>query len=427
MFFSLQSPGGYAYRVAPATLRLVYVRPPPVPQMTHVPTYISSTQFAQVHTAFYRNGMTILAQSISDETDRVSGIAFESGIMSKTEPKQITESLSVIEINGRIWSVCEAPSPLSVAFNINVDIAGAYLNELVTQLEYPNRKLYLLTNMGLTTIIKKRPLEILLSILQNNAEIQDFQKVFGKDQICAMCLAIACGHPSVSSGPYGIMKDSKATASKLFFDLGGYPAVAPQMASSVGGRSGILRTTTDVILSPKHNGLALYLSRLLRPIWKKQVFKSVSLNGDFFLVNQNLTSLDTLLTTFPNFTSPPSLDSRPLSADPEAWRKEQQSLADLHSLIKQSRELISLITLLLDFKIENISGQKLPDVNQVTFETLVTTEQGREYSKALMVGLVNSHIDREGGADTIIDTLKRNCPTICESNDTVIFKVLNLV
>jgi hypothetical protein len=61
-----------------------------------------------------------------------------------------------------------------------------------------------------------------------------------------------------------------AIASKLFFELGGAPSVKPigiqgQLDSS---RYPTNTGQSNFTFSPKHNGLALYVSRILRPIWK---------------------------------------------------------------------------------------------------------------------------------------------------------------
>lgn len=333
----------------------------------------------------------------------------------------------MLEIDGRAWSISEATTPLLAAFQKSKEPAGFFLNELVTQLEYPNRKFLLLTNLGLTTVVKQRPIDLFLQVLTSKSLLKDFMAGFGLDQICAMCLVVACGHICVSTGPAGVTKNNQIAASQLFHELGGAPSVNQNIPNQMGRRAGVvgvLRTTTEIQYSPKHSGLALYLARLLRPIWKKQIFKSDISVDDFVLVQANLKSLDTLLNQFPNFTAPPSAETRPLNVDPEAWKTEQQSLADIHSLIRRSIESIHLITLLLDFKMENIPyPTNLPDITQLTYETFVISEHGRDIAKGLMSGLVNCYIEKDDSVESIIETLKMNCPTICENNDTIVFKV----
>ena len=84
-----------------------------------------------------------------------------------------------------------------------------------------------------------------------------------------------------------------AAASKYYFELGGAPAIKEKprfydskitkefinifsLGNIMGDPSGLLGTPVsapDIQFSGKHNGLALYISRLVRPIWKVLVVK----------------------------------------------------------------------------------------------------------------------------------------------------------
>ncbi len=56
----------------------------------------------------------------------------------------------------------------------------------------------------------------------------DFFDKFGKDQACAMCLAIACSHSSINYAKYDsvlpqLTSHTTNMATKLYFELGGKP------------------------------------------------------------------------------------------------------------------------------------------------------------------------------------------------------------
>lgn len=354
----------------------------------------------------------------------------------------MVETLSLTQNEGRSWAVCEAPTPQYEAMQKFKGPSGAFLNELVTQLQYQNRKFYLLTNTGLTTVTKQRPLDVLLQLMINSdgAAINDFAERFGLDQFCGMCLAIACGHSSISGGPYMIPKNIAGIASTLFFDFGGMPIADPKfnaMAKTPGMH-------VHIIHSAKHNALSLYLARLLRPIWKNDLVKKSVVGAskktalvsglnieELVSVQLNLQSLQTYLAKYPNFSATPSPEIRPLNIDADVWKTEQQSLANMRDLLIQSIEAISFISLLIDFNIGKVSSklsvQEQAELCALNFESLVSSTQGRAVSKSLMTALINIQLDNDADVESIINTLKDKCPTICEDNDTIIFKVLRFL
>jgi nuclear pore complex protein Nup155 len=127
-------------------------------------------------------------------------------------------------------------------------------------------------------------------------------------------------------------------------------------------------------------------------------------------------------------TAPPTPDSRPTNGDHEAWKCEQESFWNINELVLLSIEAIAFLSILIDFKISNIaklmSGHDILELKQMTFETLVVTPKGKDIAKSLMTALVNTQINNELGVESVIDSLKQRCPSICESNDVVLYQGL---
>lgn len=63
------------------------------------------------------------------------------------------------------------------------------------------------------------------------------------------------------------------------------------------------------------------------------------------------------------------------------------------------------------------------ELKGLTFESFVSTQRGREVAKSLMASLVNIQLEKDLGVDSIISSLQQRCPTICEANDVILFKV----
>jgi nuclear pore complex protein Nup155 len=294
----------------PKPLRLVFVKAPPFLGRSIF------TQGGKMHTAYYLNGLTVAAQSFTEEIDRIIGIDLNCGKVSTS--KTLVEQGSFVDIEGKTWAISEA---FSKAFEqaLATTTPGRFLNEMVSQFDFSPRKFYLLTNTGLTCIVKQRPLDVLLHLITVGREqdILEFATRYGNDQVCAMSLAISCGHSSISQGPFGIASNIASIASKLYFELGGMPCVNSNQ-TFLGNTIGIPLIKNDLLYSAKHNGLVVYLARILEPLWKKPIFKKEI--GDLVTVQTNLQSLDRFLKQYPKFTAQPTPDTRPANIDPELWK-----------------------------------------------------------------------------------------------------------
>ncbi|KAJ3262376.1 hypothetical protein HK103_002791 [Boothiomyces macroporosus] len=208
---------------------------------------------------------------------------------------------------------------------------------------------------------------------------------------------------------------------------------------------GVPFSPNDVAHSAKYNGLVLYISRLVRSLWKRELVSkrfisliySLSPNGQELLVptftseqlasiQLNLGSLEAFLKLYPKLTAAPTPDTRPTQGDHEAWKIEQQSFAYIHEIIIRTLETISFLSILIDFKIpnlvQNLSEHDRKELISITFDGLVILPKGREVAKALMSALINNQINKEIGAEYVIDSLQKRCPGICESNDVILFK-----
>ncbi|KAI8902657.1 Nup133 N terminal like-domain-containing protein [Globomyces pollinis-pini] len=445
IFFTINNGGGSIFSgsnnnsgyIEPRTLDLLYVLAPPT-----IPGGMANPN-AKIHESFYANGVTVAVQ-VNDNVDKVMVFAPQSGTILQSQSRYLSESASTYEVAGRTWAIVEAPTEQFFAIRRESSEVGYYLNELATQFDYSARKFFLLTNSGLFTLTKLRPLDLLLKLIYespiNDIRVySDFFKSYGHDQCCAMSLAIACAHPSISSGQFGVIPDHISTiAKKIFFELGGVATFRSSQANLVGaGRLGIPVQADDFSYSHKHNGLLLYLARVLRPLWKKDIVsKSISngvesidsrlSNSNLVPIQLNLKALRKFLDGFPSFITAPTPATRPSQGDHEAWKKEQQSLANIYRLIIGADEAITFLSFLIDFKITKLfhllNDQEKKDLKSLTFEMLVVSQKGKDVAKSLMTALVNNQINNEMGAESVILSLEQKCPTICEGNDVIYYR-----
>ena len=69
----------------------------------------------------------------------------------------------------------------------------------------------------------------------------------------------------------------------------------------------------------------------------------------------------------------------------------------------------------------------LKTLRNSTFESLITTVEGKNVTKELMSALVNHQIEDEMGVDVISNVLKMRCPSICQPNDVLLYKGMELL
>ena len=170
-------------------------------------------------------------------------------------------------------------------------------NELVQQ-HLPSRnfafqrQLLVLEGNGLHVLQKVRPVDYLYDAIQanlNNSErlqrvLSSLSSGYGADQFCAMMVGIACGLPSDAGGnPHldvtctvgvNVHYDSDIRSAALQY-LRLPPTSSPkarpnQIPDPVNVDLSSL-SETDVQTSCVFNGFELFLSRLLRPIWLREV------------------------------------------------------------------------------------------------------------------------------------------------------------
>lgn len=157
--------------VPPSVLELRFVLPPAGQSLI--------SQGAKIHESFYSHGITLASQAL-DEVDRILLFAPHAGQISRQNQKCFSEYASYIDIEGRTWAIAEASSLYLLSVSGNKSNLGYVLNELVTQFDYSCRKFYLLTNGGLTTISKLRPIDVLLKLITDGAsgDARPFQEFF---------------------------------------------------------------------------------------------------------------------------------------------------------------------------------------------------------------------------------------------------------
>ncbi|KAI0374276.1 nucleoporin [Pilatotrama ljubarskyi] len=359
----------------------------------------------------------------------------------------LTERATLIPMYGLTWGIAPVPrSKYSLTTSAPPNTpAPLVTNELAIQFSEPARQYIILTNGGLHWIAKRRAVDALKEAIEefqvegNAQPLIDLRNSYGRDQTCAMLLAIASGNTfldPMEQSPLGSMSrvsaELAAVARQAFYDLGERPTWAERTTYGTSDGSG---TAT---FSGRREGLALYFARLVRPFWKVKLtktgvngLKDLSVPDDILVIAQkNLFALKELLDTNPYlFHSAPGDHTGARSAsgsEQEAWKAEQSSVSQLLSLLGRTIEALSFLLLLNDHRLGELIGQCDPEIQQLigslTFEDLITADKGVTVSRALVNVIINQQIGQQISVDTISEVLQQRCGSFCSTDDVMLYK-----
>ncbi|KAL1872773.1 hypothetical protein VTK73DRAFT_1379 [Phialemonium thermophilum] len=313
-------------------------------------------------------------------------------------------------------------------------------NELAVQFDEAPGDFAILTNTGVHIARRRRLVDIFAAAIRGasgegglDREVKKFVLRYGRVETICAALAVACGQGSdLRTGTSrAVDQATEDRARTAFVDFGGQPQFT----------EGDSTTSESVKLSPRHDALALYLTRIIRSVWKSKV---VSLSQDsagisvksaipadkLVLVQENLGRLRNFLEANKGFIqglSGPSDLQRVGSRQEEiALQSEHQALHALQKLMESISEGISFVLMLFEervvdifMRLDDTSRQQLRDL---TYESLFSQESGKDLAKLLVKAIVNRNIESGSNVETVADALRRRCGSFCSPDDVVIFK-----
>lgn len=318
-------------------------------------------------------------------------------------------------------------------------------NELAVQFDNPNGSEFaILTNTGVHLVRRRRLVDIFASVIRAaagdeglKAEVSKFRSAYGHVETITAALAVACRQGD--NGRHGIGRGAvdQATqdrAKQVYINFGGNPRLPEQ--------DGQPATVEMVQPSTRHSALSLYLSRLVRTLWKSPVIgMGTDASGALTITNaiaidrlkevqgsiESLRSfLDTNRAFIQGLSGPADLQRAGSKQEELGFQGEHQAMRALETLMTGITEGISFVTTLFDERVtdiytrlDDVSRQQLRDL---TFEQLFSQDSGKELAKVLVKAIVNRNIENGSNVETVADALRRKCGSFCSPDDVVIFK-----
>lgn len=380
--------------------------------------------------------------------DRVFCTAPDSArLKNPQDPSQMSTRFSEfgqwLKLNGTMTQV----ALMTDEFKANGGPAG-FGNEMAVQFDLPDTEIGILTGNGIQTIRRRRLVDVFASLMRHasaddeglQGDIKRFIRTYGRGETAATALAVACGQ-GVDVTPDSRVAsvtepDVLERARSIFIEHGGKPDYNANAVTDGGSHIDSVRP------SPRHEGLALYISRLLRSIWSSRVVTVAAVPGAVASVGstvkieklrnvqRDLTELQRFLDNNKSFidglAGPQALGRVGSRNEEIALQGEHRAMTGLVSLIAKIIEGISFVLVLFDERVEDILAS-LPEesrqkVKELTYEALFVNPIGQELGKELVKAIVNRNIAMGSNVDTVAEALRRRCGSFCSADDVIIFK-----
>ncbi|KAK3389642.1 putative nuclear pore complex protein [Podospora didyma] len=316
-------------------------------------------------------------------------------------------------------------------------------NELAVQFDQLPSEFTVLTNSGVHVIRRRRLVDIFATTVRSaigdeglEKELRKFINQYGRVETISAALAVACGQGNdLRTGTSrAVDQATEDRARAAFIDYGGQPRLAETDGSQ-------LTTTTPVKLSSRHDALALYLTRLVRKLWKSKVIsaKTDAKKGilsvtstinteNLVTVQENVERLRRFLEANKGMIQGLAGPSDRMASKQEelALQKEHQALHSLRKLMESVSEGISFVLMLFDERVTDIyirlDDTTKRQLDDLTYENLFSQAPGKELAKVLVKAIVNRNIASGANVETVADALRRRCGSFCSPDDVVIFK-----
>ncbi|KAI8391555.1 Nup133 N terminal like-domain-containing protein [Radiomyces spectabilis] len=388
----------------PTTLELIHVRTPPtnnLQQNSATPTSVSSNAGPSpqvVGKTLYKDGVLLLVNKINGEERLISACPDIGRLANLGARAGLAEFSSNIKLEGDIIAMTELAGP------------GSSINELAAAPSSRARHFLVFTTTTVNVLMKQRPVDMLHNLLMSTgtdirARMQDFQfffNHFGPVFSCALCFDIVSS--TVTELPSGV-------------DLTANPPVsaslvkgATELLARFGSSISMFRESTTQSFTSRHDGLALYIHRLITPAWLRTIV-STSPNGQYIstLPRKNLLTLQATLSRLHEFLQLSGV------ADPllNARTAEEQSLWEQYIFIALVSETLTFLLYLLDNDpsklVQSLSTKALTAFRSITLKDLLTTSEGRSLCCELVKALEKEHLAKYGNADLVHDVLQSHC------------------
>ncbi|PSN69473.1 nucleoporin Nup157/170 [Corynespora cassiicola Philippines] len=356
------------------------------------------------------------------------------------EAPRFSETGQIMDLRSDVLDVGRVSEPFAASSG-----PTGFGNELALQFDKPLNEFAILSAFGIDTVRRRRLVDIFAAIIKYgggqegmDGDVRKLVKQYGLSEIASTALAVACGQGSDVGPDSRIAKVTDPEvlefARRAFIEYGGKPQLTE--TATVEGLN-----VDNVRASPRHDGIAMYVARLVRSIWDTPIIKqamtatgpalesthSVAKLQD---IQRALVQLQEFLESNKSFidglAGPDALGRVASRQEEVELQGENRALTSLLQMINNIIEGIAFVLVLFEERLEDIlvllPEESRDNVRKLTYQGLFSVEKGKELAKELVKAIVNRNIAKGSNVETVAEALRRKCGSFCSSDDVVIFK-----
>lgn len=418
------------HMASPQCLSLVHVRlPPGYTAQAHM-------QPQNVYKVHYHRGTCLM---VSRAGERSSVLCLSRDLHPATP--YFAETETQLTTDTEVFALEEVPSrpPTGVQGPL-----GAQPPLVVTQhMEHP-AKFITLTAQGVQIHSKLRPSDVLRAALlaphgPESPAARAFFNFLGDEQACALALQLACMDGTSNS----VLGDA---ATRAFLHGSGPSSATPSAAavnspitfapSNVSTPISSIRPQGQTTMSSQHHsarheGLCLYLSRVLRPVWNSRPASLlITDNKHEVLVSgadvEILAAVCTYLQALKLFLARHAVM---MMRQGEFETEERRSLIALRQLTGHALEVLGLWRVLCEHQFHVLAGKLSAEQRSrlcsISFKELILS--GNELCLTFITTLVSAYLEDNATVDAVSAKLREVCPSLFRQEDAASAKAREIL
>eukprot|EP00127_Corallochytrium_limacisporum_P000373 Clim_evm68s11 gene=Clim_evmTU68s11 len=443
-----------------------------------------------VLSTFYSRGVLLLSDVVATaglEKDRIVCIGTDNTKVSqnldvatrKNPFYPLHETTDVLGVEGKTYCMAEAILPTTMPSRVIAQSYPSVYNEQATQHILPRRRFLRVNNQGVQIIEKLRPIDELQELLEASGGrvegiAERFSQIYGAEMTGATVLAMLCMNRSSNAATNMplISQQVKQWALQLFSALGKGPQMIPvhqqpgfdpnqahqqqqqQQSSVPQGQSNQqfppqpVQTASldtfhdrDVHFSSQYVAMCIYVSRLLRPLWRHPIVIKVAnaeVEGGIEYVSRlsrnDLQWMMAQMTTFLSFLDSYNVqDHRPTVAytnakaeyNFEAYDRERIRTQMLRTLTERIVQALSLLDQICDRMpqiVQNIHPQWRDGLTDNTFALLVVHTEAQQMWTMLVKAALRINVADPEEVKQLITIFRRRCPQFYSTDSDELFE-----
>ncbi|OBZ89569.1 hypothetical protein A0J61_02381 [Choanephora cucurbitarum] len=399
----------------PNTLAVVHVR-----SAGHTLTAADS-----VSRPLYHNGLFMFVKNAQQNAAVDTIVTYSpdlgklSNCVSPASDMALTENHSTLDIHGKVLAIVESTH------------SNSEINNMALPYYSIPRTFLILATTGLTVLVQQRPVDMLYRLLYANRQdtiyrlpqFEDFYTHFGFVNCASLCYNLICSNVTIVSGqqsahsPAVVSDAVERGATTLLDQYGKIPSH--------------LNTIDQHAYSSRHDGLALFIYRLVQPIWEQQLIQTtIHPDGSKIYTHgpstEQLKSVKTGLDKLVSF-----MDTNHNLFKSAAGSPETESFSNLRELAAYLRDAFCFFVYLIEAGVPSVIQLMSPvgqaRVLQQDLKTLLTTSEGRTSVNDLLSALIQFSFTRFDNTSYVIDILTQHCGSFCGASDVLLYKAANQI